>query len=131
MRAVSLPWGAVVVQRCSPLFSALRSPGGQICVLSDGNVEPLVLSPAFHEKELRLWASSDGVDYQGHAVWFFEQVRTGWGALADLFEAEVQADELPAVFDRLASGRARPVKVLVRYLDESCDERQAARPLGF
>ncbi len=55
-------------------FAALQrhlNPHGRICVLSDGNLEPLVLLPEFHARELRILASSDGDDYPAHAAAFF------------------------------------------------------------
>jgi alcohol dehydrogenase len=90
-------------------------PCGRICVLSDGNVEPLTLAPAFHEKELAVSGSSDGMDYQGHAAWFFERARTRAPALERLFEWRVAASEVPAAFERMAAGPT-PIKVLVSYL---------------
>ena len=89
---------------------------GRLCVLSDGNLEPLSLGSSFHEKELSVVASSDGWDYRGHAEWFFGSVSEGDAdGLAGLFEAEVPAGELAAAFERLARGPDRPLKVLVRY----------------
>lgn len=54
------------------LQSAVR-PHGAICVLSDGNLESLTLTPAFHAKELQIIASSDGWSYHMHADWLFFQ----------------------------------------------------------
>lgn len=90
--------------------------GGQICVLADGNLEPLTLTPAFHAKELAVVASSDGWDYQRHAAWYFERVATsGAPELEALFEERIVARELPLVFERIARGEVAPVKVLTRY----------------
>jgi alcohol dehydrogenase len=89
--------------------------GGRICVLADGNVEPLTLAPAFHTKELTVIGSSDGWDYQQHARWYFEQVKGGMPALEALFDEQVTAAELPETFARMARGERTPVKVLVRY----------------
>ncbi len=91
------------------------APGGRLCVLADGNVEPLVLAPAFHEKELQVVGSSDGENYQDYARWFFQQLRAGWTRLEQLFDRETPAQELPQVFEQLARLSARPIKVLVRY----------------
>ncbi|GCE46914.1 alcohol dehydrogenase [Thermosporothrix hazakensis] len=88
-------------------------PEGRLCVLADGNYEPLQLTPAFHEKELSLFASSDGWNYQEHAAWFFQVA--GQSGLEALFEWRVSAQELPDVFERLVQGEMRPVKVLVSY----------------
>ncbi len=55
-------------------FAALQrhlKPYGQICVSADGNLEPLVLLPEFHARELGIVASSDGDDYPRHAAAFF------------------------------------------------------------
>ncbi len=89
--------------------------GGRICVLADGNVEPLTLSPAFHAKELTVVGSSDGWDYQRHAAWFFRKVAGGAPELEALFEERVEARQLPATFERMARGEIAPVKVLARY----------------
>ncbi|MFL5627953.1 MAG: alcohol dehydrogenase catalytic domain-containing protein [Ktedonobacteraceae bacterium] len=88
---------------------------GRICILADGNVEPLVLTPAFHEKELSVVGSSDGRDYQGHAQWFFEIVRQRPHALERLFEYQTTANNLIQTFESLAQGAIQPIKVLVRY----------------
>lgn len=88
---------------------------GRICILADGNREPLTLAPDFHAKELTLVASSDGWDYHQHAAWFFEVIRREKPPLAQLFEHEIKADKLPAVFEQLADGEIMPVKILVRY----------------
>src|SRR5207302_8393889 len=48
---------------------------GRICITADGNLEALMLAPAFHKKELNIVATSDGWDYQKHATWYFEKIR--------------------------------------------------------
>lgn len=88
--------------------------GGQLCVLSDGNVEPLVLDTAFHERELSVVASSDGEDYPGHAEAFWVRWRETRAPLGSLFEWRVAASELPEAFERAATG-APPVKIFVSY----------------
>ena len=93
-------------------------PGGRLCVLADGNLEPLELTPQFHQKELRVVGSSDGEDYQAHAAWFFGL--PDLSILTRLFDLEVSAANLPQTFEKLARGE-RPVKVLVRY-DEFPEE---------
>jgi alcohol dehydrogenase len=89
--------------------------GGRICVLSDGNLEPMTLTPAFHEKELSIVASSDGEDYRGHVRWYFEQAPRFQHTPALLFQHEITSAQLPETFERLATGDIAPVKVLVRY----------------
>lgn len=89
--------------------------GGRLCVLADGNLEPLTLTPAFHAKELMVVGSSDGWDYQRHAAWYFERVADGAPELEAIFEEQVGAAELPAAFERMARDESAPVKVLVRY----------------
>lgn len=99
-------------------FSLLQEkmrPGGKLCVLSDGNVEPLVLNPAFHEKELLVVGSSDGWDYREHARWYFDVVREATPGLDKLFDLHVAADDLIRTFEELARGGVQPMKVLVRY----------------
>lgn len=91
---------------------------GRICITADGNREPLVLTPAFHEKELQLVGSSDGWNYHEHAVWYFEEIRQHPPCLEELFEARVPATDLIATFAQLAAGAMQPVKVLVDY---DCD----------
>ena len=97
------------------LLQKRMEPGARICILSDGNVEPLTLAPAFHEKELSVVGSSDGWDYHEHARWFFDVVRGDEPRLEDIFELETDFEELPSLFERMATGEVTPVKVLVRY----------------
>jgi alcohol dehydrogenase len=87
----------------------------RICILSDGNVEPLILTPAFHEKELMIVGSSDGWDYQEHAKWFFYFVREHPSNLENLFDYQTTEDNLIATFELLATGAIAPIKVLVHY----------------
>ncbi len=119
--AASVPDGYAVAFECSGRddgFSLLQGKlraGGRLCVLSDGNLEPLILRPEFHEKELAVVGSSDGWDYREHARWFFDVVR-GWETgLEEIFDLRVDAEDLPRTFENLANGTVRPVKVLVDY----------------
>jgi len=88
---------------------------GRICILSDGNIEPLTLKPAFHEKELIIFGSSDGWDYQEHAKWFFHLVREYPFNLEQLFDYQTTATNLITTFEQLATGTIMPIKVLVKY----------------
>jgi alcohol dehydrogenase len=97
------------------LLQAHIQPGGRVCVLSDGNIEPLELAPSFHTAELTVMGSSDGWDYQQHAHWYFERAKGGMPDLEALFDAQVTAADLPAMFETMAHGERPPVKVLVRY----------------
>lgn len=97
------------------LLQADLGPNARICVLSDGNLEPLTLTPAFHEKELEIVGSSDGWDYQEHARWYFEAVRRDFRDLERIFDRRIAAADLPATFEQLATDDDRPVKVFVRY----------------
>jgi alcohol dehydrogenase len=103
------------------LLQSRLGHGGRLCVLSDGNLEPLVLTPAFHEKELTVVGSSDGWDYHQHAAWFFEVARGDADALLQLFSFRTTAGALVTTYARLADGAIAPIKVLVEYpeLDES------------
>lgn len=92
---------------------------GRLCILADGNLEPLVLAPAFHEKELLVVGSSDGWDYHQHAAWYFHIVQQHQTGLEALFQEQITADELATTFERLATGTIRPTKVLVTYQDAS------------
>lgn len=99
-------------------FSLLQNKlqtGGRICILADGNLEPLVLTPQFHQKELRVVGSSDGENYQDHARWFF--TLPDLSKLTALFDLTVNAETLPQTFAQLAKGEIRPVKVLVNYTE--------------
>jgi len=97
------------------LLQERLQPGGRLCVLADGNREPLILTPAFHEKELLVVGSSDGWDYQAHAAWYFDLIQRHPTALGEVFQQAITPDELPATFARLASREIAPVKVLVEY----------------
>jgi alcohol dehydrogenase len=97
------------------LLQAAMAREGRICILADGNVEPLTLAPAFHAKELTIVGSSDGLDYQQYALWFWERLRDGIAPLERLFEQQVDARELPGLFEELARSQVAPVKVFVRY----------------
>jgi alcohol dehydrogenase len=88
---------------------------GRLCILADGNLEPLSLSPAFHEQELLVVGSSDGWDYQQHAAWYFQYIQENQPPLELLFQEQITAQELANTFERLATGDIRPTKVLVRY----------------
>lgn len=88
---------------------------GTICILADGNLEPLTLTTDFHRKELHVVGSSDGWDYHQHARWFFERAAGQAELLTRLFQWRVPADELIETFQRLANGPERPIKVFVRY----------------
>jgi alcohol dehydrogenase len=97
-------------------FAALQravEPGGQLCVLADGNVEPLTLAPEFHSRELSVVASSDGEDYPGYARAFFDRWLEARAPLAELFTLRVVARELPETFEELLADP--PVKVFVAY----------------
>lgn len=88
---------------------------GRICILADGNLEPLVLAPTFHEKELRVVGSSDGWDYQEHARWYFDVVRRHSYNLEQIFNYHTTADDLATTFEQLATSAITPTKVLVQY----------------
>jgi alcohol dehydrogenase len=90
-------------------------PEGRICVLADGNLEPLTLAPQFHMQELTIIASSDGWDYRQHARWHCDIVRDGCGGIERIFDHRVAADDLPATFEAIAAGQIAPVKVFVQY----------------
>ncbi len=97
------------------LLQEYVQPHGRICILSDGNIEPLTLAPAFHERQLAVVGSSDCPDYHAHAQWYFEVVWRAQPPLGRLFDRHVSATELPDIFARLADGSVRATKVLVRY----------------
>jgi alcohol dehydrogenase len=99
-------------------FAALQAAlmrEGRICILADGNLEPLALAPDFHAKELAVVGSSDGLDYRQYALWFWEQLRDRSWLLGQLFDLTIQAEQLPETFERMARGEIAPVKVFVRY----------------
>lgn len=98
---------------CTLLQRQVRH-GGRIVVLADGNLEPLVLDPRFHERELTICGSSDCPDYHAHARWYFANL-AAMPPLAHLFDLAIAAADLPDTFAGLADGTARAVKVLVHY----------------
>jgi alcohol dehydrogenase len=93
-------------------------PGGRICVLSDGTIEPLVLEPEFHTKELTIVGSSDGLDYHAYARWLWPALRAAGPQLGQLYEARIGRKELSDLFAAMAEGAAAPIKVLVSYTGE-------------
>ena len=97
------------------LLQAKLLPNGRLCVLADGNVEPLTLTPEFHSKELRVVGSSDGLNYKAHAEWFY--ALPDLPKLDALYDLRVSATNLPKTFEEMARGKVRPVKVLVTYED--------------
>lgn len=97
------------------LLQAHLAPHGRLCVLADGNLEPLSLTPAFHQRQLSVVGSSDCPDYRAHARWYFPLARRHSATLERLFEQQIAADDLPPTFAALASGAINPVKVLVHY----------------
>ncbi|MEI4710392.1 zinc-binding dehydrogenase [Bacillus cereus] len=95
------------------LQKALKT-NGQICILSDGNIEELTLNDDFYQKELKIIGSSDGYDYQKHADWFFSQIeQTPW--IEEIFQHEIQYTELIQCFEELNQGIITPLKVFVSY----------------
>ncbi|HDR8184138.1 TPA: zinc-binding dehydrogenase [Bacillus thuringiensis] len=87
---------------------------GQICILSDGNIEELTLIADFYQKELQIIGSSDGYDYQKHADWFFNQKeQTPW--IEEIFQHEIQYRGLIQCFEELSEGIIIPLKVFVTY----------------
>lgn len=97
------------------LLQARLAPHGRICVLADGNLEPLTLTPAFHRHQISVVGSSDCPDYHAHARWYFPLAQRHSATLERLFSHRITAEDLPATFAALASGALNPVKVLVRY----------------
>lgn len=88
---------------------------GKICILADGNLEPLILLPDFHHKELTIIGSSDGWDYDRHARWYFDYVAREQPPLQHIFDVHIQPEALPRTFAQLADGSLSAIKVLVDY----------------
>ncbi|PED86356.1 zinc-binding dehydrogenase [Bacillus cereus] len=87
---------------------------GEICILSDGNIEELTLTANFYQKELQIIGSSDGSDYQKHADWFFEEIgKTPF--IEEIFQHEIHYTSLIECFDELSLGIIKPLKVYVSY----------------
>ena len=101
--------------RAFTVLQRLLQTQGEICILADGNLEPMTLTPAFHHKELRVVGSSDGWDYHAHAAWYFHTLRQRFVPLEALFDCQVRAVDLAATFAGLASGSRDCIKVLVQY----------------
>lgn len=97
------------------LLQRVVGANGRICILADGNLEPLTLTPAFHAKELTVVGSSDGLDYRAYAMQYWSYLRTFPFSLTQLFQAQVQRKQLAETFAALAVGAINPVKVLVLY----------------
>lgn len=93
------------------LQQAVKSHG-EICVLSDGNKEPLALQPEFFEKELRIVGSSDGWDYREHAQWFYGAAEST-PYVKDIFQHEIDHAEIKRCFEALAKREINPIKVFV------------------
>ncbi len=91
------------------------APNGRLCVLADGNREPLTLLPEFHSKELQVCGSSDGWDYSAHASWFFAALRDQPLPFARIFDVEITETDLADTFRKLAENNHAAVKVLVNY----------------
>ncbi len=89
-------------------------PSSQLCVLSDGNLEPLTLDPVFHSRELHIIGSSDGKDYASDAEELFDTWRQNRAPLDALFEWRVSSRELDTTFIRMLD-EAPPIKVLIIY----------------
>ncbi|MHB8597924.1 MAG: zinc-dependent alcohol dehydrogenase [Ktedonobacteraceae bacterium] len=107
---------------CNEAFALLQQQiqqQGRICIIADGNIEPLVLTSDFHEKELQITGSSDGWDYHKHAVWYFRYVQQHSTCLEQLFELRIAHDELISTFEQLAQADIRPVKAFVSYQKEA------------
>ncbi len=106
---------------CSSLDAAFRllqqrlQPHARLCVLSDGNREPLTLTPHFHERQLTVIGSSDCPDYHVHARWYFPLAARHQNTLEQLFDLQIAASELPQTFADLAAGNLAAVKVLIHY----------------
>ena len=111
--------GAVECSSRDGAFSLLQAKlaeHGWICVLSDGNIEPLTLTPWFHARQLTVVGSSDCPDYRAHAKWYFSEARKASDSLLAIFDHEASASSLPEVFNGLASCARVATKVLVHYL---------------
>ncbi|MBE7121723.1 zinc-binding dehydrogenase [Bacillus cereus] len=87
---------------------------GEICILSDGNKEELILTADFYGKELQIIGSSDGYDYQKHADWFFKQIEQT-PFVEEVFQHEIQYARLIQCFEELSQGIINPLKVFVSY----------------
>ena len=99
-------------------LQAQMADGGRIAILADGNLEPLTLTPHFHERELQIVASSDGWDYAQHAAWFFDVFThdpATRAALEALYDWRIPAADLPDAFARMAAAEQPPLKVLVDW----------------
>lgn len=88
---------------------------GQICVLADGNIEPLILTPDFHQRQLLVVGSSDCPDYRAHARWFFPLAARHEAILRQLFDYRAHWSNLPATFAALASGDLMATKIFIEY----------------
>ncbi|MEM8529394.1 MAG: zinc-binding alcohol dehydrogenase [Chloroflexota bacterium] len=90
-------------------------PGGKLCILADGNLEPLELQTAFHHKELTVLGSSDGLDYRDYARWFWEHAQPVANTLLDIFDLHIATEQIPNTFESMVKGAVHPIKVLTHY----------------
>lgn len=102
-------------QTAFALLQIHMATNSKICILADGNLEPLSLLPAFHSKELKIVASGDGWDYHQHARWYFEYIERAKPPIADVFDLHIERTQLPDTFAQLADGSLSAIKVLVNY----------------
>ena len=103
-------------QSAFQLLQSKVADGGRIVILSDGNIEPLTLSPHFHSKELTIIGSSDGWDYHQHAAWYFDLLQRKNIAIDKIFDKTISFSELPDMFEALDNGSLspQPTKVFIR-----------------
>lgn len=102
-------------ERAFQMLQNALCQNGRLCILADGNNEPLTLAPAFHAKELHVIGSSDGLDYRSYAPWYWEALQRIPIGLEQLFEQTVASAELPSAFAELAQAGVPPIKILVHY----------------
>lgn len=87
------------------------APRGRVCVLADGNGPPLTLGPAFYDRELAVFGSTDHPEYPAYAPRFFPRLPALAEALQPLVADRCRLEELPGRLDALGEPRL-PLKLL-------------------
>lgn len=90
-------------------------PFSPLCIIADGNLEPLTLALDFHQQQLQVFGTSDCPDYHTHAAWYWPLARRHQQRLAQIFTTEVPASDLSATFASLTAKKLEAIKVRVRY----------------
>lgn len=90
-------------------------PSGNISIIHGAKTEPLTLTEHFHQKGLRIIGNSNTGDYQYFSKWFFDSYTAETDKLKEMFEETVKMSSAVKTFEKIASGKARPINVIVKF----------------